>query len=180
MTLPNAFDGMSLTARRAVRRLLTILAAAVASAFVLALPVVAAEPAPANRTPANEKAAPTPNVPASNAPVTAAPSTSGSGQAAFNNHCRTCHTVKEGDNRLGPSLHGISGKKAGASSGYPTYSNALKNSGVVWNEATLERFIADPEGVIPNNNMKPFKGIPDASVRKAIVDYLKKPAPAAG
>jgi cytochrome c len=97
----------------------------------------------------------------------------GSGQAAFNNHCRTCHTVKEGDNRLGPSLHGIVGAKAGANSAYPNYSQAMKTAGVTWDEATLDRFIADPEAVIPNNNMKPFKGIPDAAVRKAIVAHMK-------
>ncbi len=97
----------------------------------------------------------------------------GSGQAAFNNQCRTCHTVKEGDNRLGPSLHGIVGAKAGANSGYASYSQAMKTAGVTWDEATLDRFIADPEAVISNNNMKPFKGIPDAAVRKAILAYLK-------
>jgi cytochrome c len=95
------------------------------------------------------------------------------GQAPFNNQCRTCHTVKEGDNRLGPSLHSILGAKAGANSGYASYSQAMKTAGVTWDEATLDRFIADPEAVIPNNNMKPFKGIPDAAVRKAIVAYLK-------
>jgi cytochrome c len=100
----------------------------------------------------------------------------GSGQAAFNNQCRTCHSVKEGDNRLGPSLHGIVGAKAGAGSGYASYSQAMKTAGVQWDEATLDRFIADPEAVIPNNNMKPFKGIPDAAVRKAIVEYLKSGA----
>jgi cytochrome c len=100
----------------------------------------------------------------------------GSGQAAFNNQCRTCHSVKEGDNRLGPSLHRIVGAKAGAGSGYPSYSQAMKTAGVQWDEATLDRFIADPEAVIPNNNMKPFKGIPDAAVRKAIVEYLKSGA----
>jgi cytochrome c len=100
----------------------------------------------------------------------------GSGQAAFNNQCRTCHTVKEGDNRLGPSLHKIVGAKAGAGSGYPNYSQAMKTAGVQWDEATLDRFIADPEAVIPNNNMKPYKGIPDAAVRKAIVEYLKSGA----
>jgi cytochrome c len=48
------------------------------------------------------------------------------GEAAFNNNCRTCHSAKEGDNRLGPSLHGIVGAKAGSKSGYPNYSGALK------------------------------------------------------
>jgi cytochrome c len=105
----------------------------------------------------------------------AADSTSGAagGQAAFNNHCRTCHSTKEGDNRLGPSLAKIVGAKAGARSGYASYSQAMKTAGVVWDEGALDRFLTNPEDVVPNNNMKPFKGIPDAAVRKSIIDYLK-------
>jgi cytochrome c len=45
---------------------------------------------------------------------------------------------------------------------------------VTWNEATLERWIENPEAVIPNNNMKPYSGLADAAVRKKIVDFLKK------
>jgi len=92
---------------------------------------------------------------------------------AFNNHCRTCHSVKEGDNRLGPSLHQIHGAKAGSSPGYASYSQGLKSSGVTWDDATLDKFIENPEQVIPNNNMKPYKGIGDQAVRKQIIDYLK-------
>ncbi len=94
------------------------------------------------------------------------------GQLAFNNHCRTCHSVKEGDNRLGPTMHGIIGRKAGTVPDYAAYSGAMKGAGITWDEATLEKFIADPEAVVRNNNMKPYKGIPDAKVRKQIVDYL--------
>jgi cytochrome c len=45
---------------------------------------------------------------------------------------------------------------------------------VTWNEATLERWIENPEAVIPNNSMKPYSGLADAAVRKKIVDFLKK------
>jgi cytochrome c len=100
--------------------------------------------------------------------------TSGSsGQTAFNNNCRTCHSTKEGDNRLGPSLSHIVGAKAGARSGFANYSQAMKTAGITWDEQTLDRFITNPESVVPNNNMKPFKGVPDAAVRKAIIEYLK-------
>jgi cytochrome c len=102
----------------------------------------------------------------------AAPAQANSGEAAFNNHCRTCHSAKEDDNRLGPSLHGIIGAKAGSQSGYPNYSGALKGSGITWDAANLERFIANPDDVVPNNNMKPFNGVRDPAVRKRIVDYL--------
>ena len=91
---------------------------------------------------------------------------------AFNNTCRTCHTLKQGDNRLGPSLAGLIGRKAGSVSGYP-YSDAMKKSGVVWDEATLDRFIEHPDAVVPGNNMKPFAGVPAADDRAAIIAYLK-------
>jgi cytochrome c len=94
------------------------------------------------------------------------------GKIVFNNFCRTCHSVKAGDNRLGPSLHGVVGSKAGHSPGYG-YSQSLRQSGVTWDEATLERWIENPEAVIPSNNMKPYNGITDAAIRKRIVDYLK-------
>jgi len=94
------------------------------------------------------------------------------GKLAFNNLCRTCHSLKEGDNRLGPSLHGIVSAKAGQSSGY-AYSQSLRQSGVTWDEATLDRWIENPESVIPNNNMKPYNGLADAAVRRSIVNFLK-------
>jgi cytochrome c len=99
--------------------------------------------------------------------------TASAGPEAFNNNCRTCHSVKEGDNRLGPSLHGIIGRKSGTVPGYSNYSQALKNSAITWDEATLDKFIANPDAVIPNNNMKPFKGVPDESVRARIIAFLK-------
>ena len=64
------------------------------------------------------------------------------GELAFNKHCRNCHSAKPGDNRLGPSLHGIVGGPAGQVEGYGKYSGALE--GITWDEATLDRFIADP------------------------------------
>jgi cytochrome c len=95
------------------------------------------------------------------------------GQVAFNNHCRTCHSVQADDNRLGPNLHAIVGRKAGAEKGYAAYSQAMKSADLTWDAATLDKFIADPEAVVRNNNMKPYKGIPDAGLRKEIVAYLK-------
>ena len=91
----------------------------------------------------------------------------------FNNACRTCHSVREGDNRLGPSLHKIYGAKAGTSQGYGNYSQGLISSGITWDEATLDKFIANPDEVVANNNMKPYKGTSDAAVRKKIIEFLK-------
>ena len=70
------------------------------------------------------------------------------GEATFNTLCRTCHSTKEGDNRLGPSLYQIYGAKAGASQGYGNYSQGLTSSGITWDEATLDRFIANPDEVV--------------------------------
>jgi cytochrome c len=94
------------------------------------------------------------------------------GQTAFNNSCRTCHTMKEGDNRQGPSLAGIVGRKAGSLPGF-NYSPSMKQSGITWDEATLDKFIADPEQVVHGSTMKPYGGITDAAQRKTIVDFLK-------
>jgi cytochrome c len=92
------------------------------------------------------------------------------GKTAFNNHCRTCHSVKQGDDRLGPSLYGVYGAEAGSIPGF-RYSN--QGSGIIWDEPTLDRFIANPDQVIANNNMKPYAGITDPAVRKQIINYLK-------
>jgi cytochrome c len=103
----------------------------------------------------------------------AAGETGTAGPEAFNNNCRTCHSMKEGDNRLGPSLHKIIGRKAGTAPGYSNYSQGLKSSGITWNEMTLDKFIANPDAVAPNNNMKPFKGISDGAVRTKIIEFLR-------
>jgi cytochrome c len=94
------------------------------------------------------------------------------GQLLFNNSCRTCHTLKQGDNRLGPNLHGIVGRKAGALTDYG-YSGSMKNAGLVWDKATLDRFIANPDQVVPGHNMKPYGGIASAEDRATIVRFLE-------
>ncbi|SFV28967.1 c-type cytochrome [Hyphomicrobium facile] len=94
------------------------------------------------------------------------------GAEVFNNNCRTCHSWKKDDNRLGPSLHGVVGRKAGSVEGF-NYSPAMKEANVTWDEGTVDKFIANPESVVPNNSMKPFTGISDIKTRKDIVDFLK-------
>ena len=107
------------------------------------------------------------------AATSAAPQPSGSkGELAFNNHCRTCHSAKPGDNRQGPSLHSVVGAKAG-SSDFAGYSDSMKNAGITWDPNTLDQFIANPDQVVPNNKMKPYTGLTDQNVRKQIIDYLQ-------
>lgn len=96
----------------------------------------------------------------------------GDPQVAFNNACRTCHSMREGDHRLGPSLHGIVGRKAGSAEGYQ-FSSAMEGAELVWDEATLDDFIANPNQVVPGNRMQPFGGIDDAQQRGEIIAYLK-------
>lgn len=98
---------------------------------------------------------------------------SDAGMLAFNNHCRQCHSYKEGDNRLGPSLYGVVGRKAGTAKGYGNYSDGVKNSGMTWTPEELDKWIANPEAVVPDNNMKPFPGVADAKQRAAIIAFLK-------
>jgi len=93
-------------------------------------------------------------------------------EVAFNNACRTCHTMKEGDNRLGPSLHGVIGRRSGSLPGYG-YSESMKTAGIVWDDTTLNRFLADPEAVVPGNKMKPYGGVGDAEARAMIIAHLK-------
>jgi len=92
-------------------------------------------------------------------------------EQAFNNACRTCHTIREGDNRLGPSLYKIVGRKAGSLPDY-NYSAAMKDADFVWNEANLARFIAKPDEVVAGNNMKPFAGLASADERKKVLAFL--------
>lgn len=92
------------------------------------------------------------------------------GKLAFNTSCRTCHSLREGDNRLGPNLHNIVGRDAG-SQDY-SYSPAMAAADFVWDTETLDRFIEDPGAVVPGHNMKPYGGISDDEVRASIVTYL--------
>jgi cytochrome c len=103
---------------------------------------------------------------------TAAKSAAADSQLAFNNVCRTCHTLKEGDNRLGPNLHNIIGRKAGSVPDY-AYSSAMKDADLTWDRATLDRFIANPDQVVPGNKMKPYGGLTSAEERSKIIAFLE-------
>ena len=94
------------------------------------------------------------------------------GQLVFNNACRTCHTLKEGDNRLGPNLHKVIGRKAGSLPNY-AYSSAMKGADLTWDKATLERFIANPDQVVSGHGMKPYGGVASAEERGKIIAFLE-------
>jgi cytochrome c len=99
-------------------------------------------------------------------------------EITFNDHCRECHSFVKADNRLGPTLYGVVGRKAGIVPGYG-YSESVKDSGVTWDEATLDKWIANPQAVIPGNQMSPpFPGVSDPKIRARIIAFLKTLAPA--
>lgn len=84
--------------------------------------------------------------------------------------CAACHTIEVGRNGFGPSLAGVAGRRAASLPGY-AYSAALKNSGLVWNAATLDRWLTSPQRAVPGTRM-PFAGIPDPARRKEVIDYI--------
>jgi cytochrome c len=94
------------------------------------------------------------------------------GEVVFNNACRTCHTTRDGDNRLGPHLYKIVGRKAGSLPNYG-YSSAMKSADFVWDETRLNRFIASPDDIVPGNNMKPYGGLASADERAKVIAFLR-------
>lgn len=85
--------------------------------------------------------------------------------------CRTCHVFDEGVNRVGPSLHKVVGRPSGSVAGF-SYSDANKNSGVVWTPDVLFEYLEDPKGFMPGTKMA-FPGVKDAQKRADLVAYLE-------
>jgi len=94
------------------------------------------------------------------------------GEKVFKKYCTACHTVEAGKNKVGPSLAGVVGRKAGNASGF-NYSDANKKSGVVWDEKTLNEYLTDPRKFMPGTKML-FAGIKKEDERKAVISYLEE------
>ena len=95
------------------------------------------------------------------------------GQRVFNQQCRACHTLdKGGAQTAGPNLHGVFGRKAGTAEGY-AFSDAMKASGIVWDETTLTEYNRDPKGKVPGTKMV-FNGVKQAPQLADLVAYLKE------
>jgi len=96
------------------------------------------------------------------------------GQRVFG-ACAACHSLQPGQNMTGPSLAAVWGRKAGSLADFGRYSPALQSSNIVWNDETLDQWIADPQRLVPGNQMT-FPGIKDPRQRSDLIAFLKQAA----
>jgi cytochrome c len=98
------------------------------------------------------------------------------GERTFNQQCKACHTVEKGAaSPIGPNLFGVVGRKAASLEGF-AYSDAMKKSGITWDEATLGEYLKDPKAKVPEGKMV-FAGLKQAAQPGDVIAYLKKLAP---
>lgn len=88
--------------------------------------------------------------------------------------CASCHTLEKGVHNVGPSLAGLFQRKAGGFDDY-RYSPAMKRSNITWTAEELDKFIADPQTIVPANRM-PYAGMTNATDRADLIAYLQKAA----
>jgi cytochrome c len=94
------------------------------------------------------------------------------GQKVFNK-CLVCHSIgPDAENKIGPELNGLDGRHSGSVPNYP-YSDANKNSGIVWNETTFKEYIKDPKAKIPGTKMI-FAGLPNEQDIDDVWAYIKQ------
>ena len=103
------------------------------------------------------------------APLPAAAQDAAAGERAFRTRCATCHSLEPGQNRAGPSLAGVIGRKAGSVEG-TRYSQGLRDFGITWDAQSLDGFLADPRKAVPGTSMT--VRLADAAQRAAIIAYL--------
>jgi cytochrome c len=90
------------------------------------------------------------------------------GKDIFEKRCTGCHALDS--QRAGPKLRGVYGRKAGVVDGFP-YSDELKASRIVWDAVTLDKWLTDPEALVPGSDMA-FR-VPKAEERTAIIEFLR-------
>jgi cytochrome c len=93
------------------------------------------------------------------------------GKDVFDRRCLGCHSLAR--NREGPNLHGVYGRTSGAATGFP-YSSALSDAHFAWDEPNLDRWLSDPDAMVPGNNMD-FH-VSKQQERRDLISFLKKEA----
>jgi len=83
--------------------------------------------------------------------------------------CAACHSTTPGENKIGPSLAGVAGRKSGTMAGY-SYSSAMKSASITWDDATLDKFLANPVGFVHGTKM--FLSVPSSTDRQNVIAYL--------
>lgn len=106
-------------------------------------------------------------------PAAAGSATTGSatsGRQLYEQRCAMCHATKNGrSSTLGPDLNGVMGRRAASADGF-SYSPALKKSGLIWDRASLDRYLTNPGKTVPGTRMMVAVGKPEE--RDALIDYL--------
>ncbi len=92
------------------------------------------------------------------------------GKTSFNK-CAACHSIKEGENKIGPSLHGVVGRSSHSIEGF-NYSEPMKAYNVTWDAPTLDHYLTDPRGVVPGTKMI-FVGLKKDDERANVIAYLE-------
>lgn len=105
------------------------------------------------------------------AAAAAAASAQASRGEALYGRCLGCHSIEQ--HRTGPAHCGLFGRRAGSAAGFSHYSDALRRSGIVWNERSLDRFLADPMAAVPGTNMT-YLGVTDARERAELIAWMKE------
>jgi cytochrome c len=83
--------------------------------------------------------------------------------------CTVCHSTKAGENKIGPSLAGVVGRKSGSAPGYD-YSPALKSAGITWNEQELDKYLTNPPADVHGTKM--VISVPSVEDRQNVIAYL--------
>lgn len=94
------------------------------------------------------------------------------GKREFNRSCRGCHSLQRGEVIEGPSLAGVIGRRAGSLTEY-NYSEAMKNSNIIWTESTLDTYLASPLTELGSGIDMMSHGVRDDDLRANLIEYLK-------